>query len=100
MRRKLMMLLGLLVATSLILTACAPAPEAGAPAAGEPAAAPAAEEPTSGLGELPRNETLIAHILTGRVGSPSNFNEWVGWKNRSTKCIIGRVHPARLHLHA
>ncbi|MFN2173395.1 MAG: ABC transporter substrate-binding protein [Candidatus Promineifilaceae bacterium] len=34
------------------------------------------------LGELPRNETLISDILTGRVGSPSNFNEWVGWKWR------------------
>lgn len=31
---------------------------------------------------LPRNETLIVDILTGRVGSPSNFNEWVGWKWR------------------
>jgi peptide/nickel transport system substrate-binding protein len=34
------------------------------------------------LGSLPRNETLIVDILTGRVGSPSNFNEWVGWKWR------------------
>jgi peptide/nickel transport system substrate-binding protein len=34
------------------------------------------------LGELPRNETLIVDILTGRVGSPGNFNEWVGWKWR------------------
>lgn len=34
------------------------------------------------LGVLPRSETLIADILTGRVGSPGNFNEWVGWKNR------------------
>ena len=34
------------------------------------------------LGVLPRNETLIVDILTGRVGSPSNFNEWVGWKWR------------------
>jgi peptide/nickel transport system substrate-binding protein len=34
------------------------------------------------LGTLPRSETLIADILTGRVGTPSNFNEWVGWKNR------------------
>ena len=34
------------------------------------------------LGVLPRNETFIADILSGRVGSPSNFNEWVGWKNR------------------
>ncbi|MFW5776580.1 MAG: ABC transporter substrate-binding protein [Spirochaetota bacterium] len=31
---------------------------------------------------LPRSETVIAAILTGRVGSPSNFNEWVGWKSR------------------
>ena len=36
----------------------------------------------SGLGDLPRNETLIADILTGRVGSPTNFNDWVGWKWR------------------
>ena len=34
------------------------------------------------LGILPRNETLIVDMLTGRAGSPSNFNEWVGWKNR------------------
>jgi peptide/nickel transport system substrate-binding protein len=33
-------------------------------------------------GGLPRNQTLIAAMLTGRVGTPSNFNEWVGWKNR------------------
>jgi peptide/nickel transport system substrate-binding protein len=31
---------------------------------------------------LPRNEMLIADILTGRVGAPDNFNEWVGWKSR------------------
>jgi peptide/nickel transport system substrate-binding protein len=34
------------------------------------------------LGVLPRNQTLIAGILTGRIGAPSNFNEWVGWKWR------------------
>lgn len=34
------------------------------------------------LGVLPRSETLIVDILTGRVGSPTNFNEWVGWKWR------------------
>ncbi len=34
------------------------------------------------LGVLPRSETFIADMLTGRAGSPSNFNEWVGWKNR------------------
>lgn len=33
-------------------------------------------------GSLPRNETLIADVLTGRVGAPGNFNEWVGWKWR------------------
>lgn len=35
-----------------------------------------------GVGTFPRNETLIARILTGRVGAPDNFNEWVGWKSR------------------
>lgn len=34
------------------------------------------------LGTLPRSETLIAGMLTGRAGTPGNFNEWVGWKNR------------------
>jgi peptide/nickel transport system substrate-binding protein len=34
------------------------------------------------LGVLPRNETLIADKLTGRIGSPSNFNSWQGWKWR------------------
>lgn len=34
------------------------------------------------LGVLPRSETLIVDVLTGRVGSPNNFNEWVGWKWR------------------
>jgi peptide/nickel transport system substrate-binding protein len=78
-----MAILGLLVIASLVLTACAPAP--AAPAAEQPAAeAPAAaeEQPSAGLGDLPRNETLIADILTGRVGTPSNFNNWVGWKWR------------------
>ena len=34
------------------------------------------------LGTLPREQTLILGQLTGRVGTPSNFNEWVGWKSR------------------
>lgn len=34
------------------------------------------------VGGLPRNQTLIAAMLTGRCGAPANFNEWVGWKNR------------------
>jgi peptide/nickel transport system substrate-binding protein len=32
------------------------------------------------LGTFPRRETFIARILTGRVGTPDNFNQWVGWK--------------------
>src|SRR5690606_22058057 len=31
-------------------------------------------------GTFPREETLIARQLTGRVGTPDNFNQWVGWK--------------------
>lgn len=31
-------------------------------------------------GTFPREQTLIARILTGRVGTPDNFNQWVGWK--------------------
>ena len=77
MRRTWRVLVGLLLA-ALMLAGCA----AAEPAAEEAAAAPAEEVPTSGLGDLPRNETLIADILTGRVGSPTNFNEWVGWKWR------------------
>ncbi len=34
------------------------------------------------LGALPRSETFIAGILTGHLGTPGNFNEWVGWKSR------------------
>lgn len=84
MKRRLMALIGLLVIASLILSACAPAPDSGAPAAEESATQEpaAAEQPSSGLGDLPRNETLIADILTGRVGSPDDFNNWVGWKWR------------------
>lgn len=31
---------------------------------------------------IPREDTLIAAVVTGRVGTPGNFNEWVGWKWR------------------
>ncbi|MFN2203396.1 MAG: ABC transporter substrate-binding protein, partial [Caldilineaceae bacterium] len=81
MKRTLLLLLGLLLI--VVLAACAAQPAAPAAPAEEAAEAPAAEDvPTQGLGDLPRNETLIADILTGRVGSPDNFNEWVGWKWR------------------
>jgi peptide/nickel transport system substrate-binding protein len=32
------------------------------------------------LGTFSRRETFIARQLTGRVGTPDNFNQWVGWK--------------------
>lgn len=35
---------------------------------------------TQQTGGLPRDKTLIAGMLTGRVGTPNNFNSWVGWK--------------------
>src|SRR6266498_2374232 len=44
----------------------------------EPTKAP--EAVTDVMGTFPRRETFIARILTGRVGSPDNFNQWVGWK--------------------
>jgi peptide/nickel transport system substrate-binding protein len=34
------------------------------------------------MGTFPRRETVIIRQLTGRVGTPDNFNEWVGWKWR------------------
>jgi len=40
------------------------------------------EEAPLVLGTFPREQTLILGELTGRVGTPSNFNEWVGWKSR------------------
>ncbi|AEH50247.1 ABC transporter substrate-binding protein [Pseudothermotoga thermarum] len=30
--------------------------------------------------DVPRHETFITNQLTGRVGTPGNFNLWVGWK--------------------
>ncbi len=39
-----------------------------------------AEARAAQMGTFPREETLIARILTGRVGTPDNFNQWVGWK--------------------
>ncbi len=31
-------------------------------------------------GGIPREETLIVDTLTGRTGTPSNFNLWAGWR--------------------
>jgi peptide/nickel transport system substrate-binding protein len=44
----------------------------------QPTKAPAAVADV--MGTFPRRETFIARILTGRVGTPDNFNQWVGWK--------------------
>lgn len=46
-----------------------------------PTPEPRAEAPLV-QGVLPREQTLIVGQLTGRIGSPGNFNEWVGWKWR------------------
>lgn len=32
-----------------------------------------------GATATPRHETLIADVLTGKVGNPSDFNRWRGW---------------------
>jgi peptide/nickel transport system substrate-binding protein len=90
-----------------MLAACTPAPAAPAPAPqevqvevtriveveGTPVVevvtqivtatpAPVVREDAGEVLGLPREQTLIVDILTGRVGSPGNFNEWVGWKWR------------------
>lgn len=87
MKQRLSLLVTLLMLVSMLLSACAapaaaPAAEGGAPAEAAAPAEPAAVDAAAALGALPRNETLIVDILTGRVGTPSNFNEWVGWKWR------------------
>src|SRR5690348_13509767 len=30
---------------------------------------------------FPRAQTVLIRILTGRVGTPDDFNQWVGWKS-------------------
>ncbi len=34
---------------------------------------------TTSIGGLPRNQTLIVDILSGKNTTPGNFNEWAGW---------------------
>ena len=107
MRKSMFFLMSVLVSLSLVLSACTPPAQptpitiiqtvevekivAGTPVTVietveviievTPTAAPAAKIAEDVLG-LPRSETFIAGILTGRVGTPTNFNEWVGWKSR------------------
>lgn len=70
--------------TAGLLAACvAPAPQAVQEQAGAtPPPAAAAEGETIAATGFPRRETLLADMATGRVGAPTNFNEWVGWKSR------------------
>ncbi len=96
MRRLLLVLVSLLTVFSL-LSACTPTPEVIevtrlVEIEGETVverivvtATPSPverEEAPDVFGVLPRSETLMVGMLTGRVGSPGNFNEWVGWKWR------------------
>jgi peptide/nickel transport system substrate-binding protein len=41
---------------------------------------PTREKSAFQVGTFPRTETVIIRQLTGRVGTPDNFNQWVGWK--------------------
>jgi peptide/nickel transport system substrate-binding protein len=90
MRKLFLLAVSLMVVMSMTITACStttPAPpevqtvvtEIVVTATPEPVVK---EEAPAVLGVLPRSETLIAGILTGRVGTPGNFNKWVGWKWR------------------
>lgn len=67
-----------------VLVSCAPN---NTPVPGAPIVVTATPNPTEVpapvadvMGTFPRRETVIARILTGRVGTPDNFNLHVGWK--------------------
>lgn len=98
MRKSIYFVMSLLVVLGLILSACTtPTPEKvietvvvekegktvieTVEVVVTPTTRPREEAPRV-LGTLPREDTLILGMLTGRVGTPSNFNEWVGWKSR------------------
>ncbi len=76
MKRKILwMLLSFLLVASLVLASCAKEEVVEEPGEQEE------EEEEEFLG-FPRSETVFIAQLSGRVGSPDNFNEWVGWKWR------------------
>lgn len=98
MRKSLFFIVSVLMALGLVLSACGtPTPETviqtvvvekegktvieTVEVVVTPTPKPREEAPLV-LDKLPREQTLIVGQLTGRVGTPSNFNEWVGWKSR------------------
>ncbi|MFW5783993.1 MAG: ABC transporter substrate-binding protein, partial [Spirochaetota bacterium] len=76
MKKSILILFALLLTAGLAFVGCGREPGQDAQVVPD-----APEEALTETG-LPRNQTVIGAMLTGRVGSPSNFNEWVGWKNR------------------
>ncbi|GAH72257.1 unnamed protein product, partial [marine sediment metagenome] len=62
-----------LIVAALVLASCGPA------APGEQEEEEEEEEEEEIVG-FPRSETVYVNNITGRIGSPSNFNFWVGWK--------------------
>jgi peptide/nickel transport system substrate-binding protein len=100
MRKSVLFTLSLSMVLSLMAACAAPTPEvireevevtrivevAGTPVVEEVVVTatpvPVAEGEAKEVMGFPRRETLFAQMLTGRAGTPDNFNEWVGWKNR------------------
>jgi peptide/nickel transport system substrate-binding protein len=104
MRKPIICTVGVLLVAVSLLTACGPAGTpvevtrvvvetqvvAGAPVevtkiVKEEVTPVPAETPAPAAADvlgLPRDKTLIVGMLTGRVGAPTNFNDWVGWKWR------------------
>ena len=72
-KKILWMLLSFLLVASLVLASCAKE---------EVVEEEEEEEEEIELLGFPRGETVFIAQLSGRVGSPDNFNEWVGWKWR------------------
>jgi len=87
MKKQLLWIVVLILGISMVVTFSLYGCKAEEAAAGEEVAeeAPAEEEVATEEGAFlgfPRSETLISDLATGRAGTPNNFNEWVGWKNR------------------
>jgi len=63
--------LSFLLVAALVLASCAEA----VPGEQE-------EEEEEEIVGFPRSETVYVNNITGRIGSPSNFNSWAGWRQR------------------